>query len=229
MTNPKRAAGYRAADLVEDGATLGLGTGTTVAFVLERLAARIRQEGLRVRGLPTSRRTEEAARALGIPLVSFDDVPSLDLAIDGADEVDPRWNLIKGGGGALLREKVVASASRRTTIVVGAEKLVPRLGRFPLPVEVVRFAWRPAAKALEALGCRPELRRDPAGGAYVTDEGHGILDCRFEGIDDPAALDAAIDRIPGVVETGIFVGLVHRLVVGHGDGRVEVLDRPPGG
>ena len=229
MANPKQAAGVRAADLVEDGTVIGLGTGTTVAFVLERLAERIRREGLRVRGLPTSRRTEEAALALGIPLVSFDDVVALDLAIDGADEVDPRWNLIKGGGGALLREKVVATASRSTTIVVGEDKLVPRLGKFPLPVEVVRFAWRPVAKAIEALGCKAQLRRGPAGAAYVTDEGHHVLDCRFGRIDDPAALDGAIDRIPGVVETGIFVGLVRRLVVGHGDGSVEVLDRPAAG
>src|SRR5262245_4496376 len=228
MTNPKQAAGARAADLVKDGMAIGLGTGSTVAFVLERLAERIRREGLRVRGLPTSRRTEEAARALGIPLVGFEEALPLDLAIDGADEVDPRWNLIKGGGGALLREKIVASASRTTTIVVAEDKLVPRLGRFPLPVEVVPFAARPVAKALEALGCRASLRRDPAGAELVTDEGHRILDCAFGRIDDPPALEAAIDRIPGVVESGIFVGLARRLVVGRADGRVEVLDRPPG-
>ena len=229
MANPKEAAGRRAADLVEDGTIIGLGTGTTCAFVFERLAERIRTEGLRVRGIPTSRRTEEAARAFGIPLASFDEAATLDLAIDGADEVDPRWNLIKGGGGALLREKVVAAASRRNVIVVGEDKRVPTLGRFPLPVEVVRFAWRPVAKALESLGCKARLRRGPAGAEFVTDEGHLILDCAFGRIEEPGALEAAIDRIPRVVESGLFVGLVHRLVVGHEDGRVEVLDRSPAG
>ena len=226
MPDPKEIAGRRAAAFVEDGMTLGLGTGSTVAFALESIGARIREEGLRVRGVPTSRRTEELARAAGIPLISFEEALSLDLTIDGADEVDPRWNLVKGGGGALLREKIVAAASRVNTVVVGHNKLVDRLGKFLLPVEVVRFGWRPVARSLERLGCKPFLRRTQDEATFVTDEEHFILDCRFGRIDDPAWLESAIDRIPGVVETGLFIGLTHRLVVGHPDGRCEVLESP---
>ena|SRR5690349_8207356 len=205
---------------------LGLGTGSTVHFALLRLAERIRSEGLRLRGVPTSLDTERKAREWGIPLVELGTVESLDLAIDGADEIDPSFRMIKGGGGALLREKVVASLARRVVIVVGENKLVPRLGTtFALPVEVVPFALPSAARAIGALGCAPK-ERQREGRAYRTDNGNAILDCAFaRGIEDPQRLERALRTIPGVVESGLFIGLAHVLVVGKDDGTAEVRER----
>jgi ribose 5-phosphate isomerase A len=227
----KEVAGRRAATLVEDGMTLGLGTGSTVHFALLGLSDRIRGEKLRVRGVPTSLDTERKARELGIPLVTLDDVDHIDLTIDGADEIDARFDMIKGGGGALLREKVVASLSRRVAIVVGASKVVARLGTtFALPVEVVPFARHPVERALKALGCEPLLRgmqgREAQRRVYLTDNGNEILDCRFaQGIDDAARMALAIDAIPGVVESGLFIGLAHVLLVGRDDGTCDVRER----
>ena len=220
----KRVAGRRAAELVEDGTTLGLGTGSTALFFLERLAERIRDEGLEVRGVPTSVDTGSRAREMGIPLVDLAEVEAIDLTVDGADEIDGDFDMIKGGGGALLREKVVASISRRMAIVVGPDKVVERLGLgFLLPVEVVPFARPVVYRALEELGCQPSLRVRPEGGDYRTDNGNEILDCRFhEGIEDAAATEQRILALPGVVECGLFVGLAHVLVIGHPDGRAEV-------
>lgn len=226
--NPKEVAGRRAADMVESGMTVGLGTGSTVHFVLARLAERVRDERLAIRGVPTSLDTERKARELGLELVALDSVEGLDLTIDGADEIDAAFDMIKGGGGALLREKVVASISRREAIVVGPDKVVERLGRsFPLPVEVVPFARPVVARALARLGCEPILRLAKDGGIARTDNGNEILDCRFAGgIADARALEREIDAIPGVVESGLFCGLAHVLVIGHADGRVEVRERP---
>jgi ribose 5-phosphate isomerase A len=226
MQDPKEVAGRRAAELVRDGMRLGLGTGSTVHFTIQRLAERIREEGLAVRCVPTSIDTEKKARSLGIPLVELDDVEALDLTIDGADEIDGQFDMIKGGGGALLREKVVASISREEAIVVGASKVVSRLGTtFPLPVEVAPFARAPVARALARLGCDPVLRQ--AGErTYSTDNGNLILDCRFaRGIEDAAELERRIDSIPGVVESGLFVGLAHVLYIGRDDGTCEVRRR----
>jgi ribose 5-phosphate isomerase A len=224
--DPKEVAGRRAAALVEDGMTLGLGTGSTVHFTLLALAERIRSEDLRVRGVPTSLDTERKSRELSIPLVTLDEIERIDLTIDGADEIDARFDMIKGGGGALLREKVVASCSRRVAIVVGASKVVARLGTtFALPVEFVPFARRSVERALEELGCEPR-RREAQDRAFTTDNGNQILDCRFqEGIDDAARLERAIDAIPGVVESGLFIGLAHVLLVGRDDGTCEVRER----
>jgi ribose 5-phosphate isomerase A len=224
--DPKEEAGRRAAEFVEGGMTLGLGTGSTVHFVLLRLAERIRAEGLRVRGVPTSLDTERKAREWGIPLVELGQVEALDLALDGADEIDPMFRMIKGGGGALLREKVVASLARRVVIVVGENKVVPRLGTtFALPVEVVPFALPSVARAIKALGCAP-AERQREGRAYRTDNGNAILDCAFaRGIEDPERLERSLRTIPGVVESGLFIGLAHVLVVGKNDGSVEVRER----
>lgn len=224
--DPKARSGRKAADLVEDGMTLGLGTGSTVHFVLLRLAERIREEGLRVRGVPTSLETERKAREWGIPLVELGAVEALDLAIDGADEIDPAFRMIKGGGGALLREKVVASLARRVVIVVGENKLVERLGStFALPVEVVPFALPSVQRAIARLGCTPR-ERQKEGRAYRTDNGNAILDCGFaNGIQDAEALERRLRSIPGVVESGLFFGLAHVLIVGRADGRVEVRTR----
>jgi ribose 5-phosphate isomerase A len=226
MQDPKEAAGREAVRLVEDGMRVGLGTGSTVHFSILRLAERIRKESLHVRCVPTSLDTEQKARALGIPLVGLDEVGELDLTIDGADEIDARFDMIKGGGGALLREKVVASISRREAIVVGANKLVTLLGTtFPLPVEVVPFALASVARALARLGCTPTPRLE-SGKPRMTDNGNAILDCRFQrGIQDAAELEKRIDAIPGVVESGLFVGLAHVLFIGREDGTCEVRRR----
>jgi len=221
MNPEKRAAAERSLEYVRDGMCLGLGSGSTAAIMLELLGQRVR-DGLRVRGVPTSETSRQLAELAGIPIVTFDEVSSLDLTIDGADEVDPQLNLIKGGGGALLREKIVASLSRRVVIIVDSQKQVSRLGAFPLPVEVVQFAWRPLAQRLGDLGARPVLRPGRDGDAYVTDEGNFILDCAFGQIDDPAALAARLDAMPGVVDHGLFVGLAHTLIVGRRDGTMVI-------
>ena len=205
---------------------IGLGTGSTVFFTLQRLAERI-AEGLDVRGVPTSVDTETKARELGIPLMQLGEVESLDMTIDGADEIDGDFHMIKGGGGALLREKVVASVTRREVIVVGRDKVVERLGRsFLLPVEVVPFARPTVVAALRELGAEPILRLADEGATYLTDNGNEILDCKFEdGIEDPAALEPLIDAIPGVVESGLFIGLAHVLVIGDPGGETEVREK----
>ena len=216
--NAKQLAGEKAVEFVEDGMTVGLGTGSTVYWMVERLGARVRGEGLRVRCVPTSRRTEEQARSHGIPLVTFEEVGQLDLTIDGADEIGPGLALVKGGGGALVREKLVASASRRFVVIADASKRVPLLGRFPLPVEVIPFAWQVTARRVAAAAaCRPALRPAEGGGPFVSDNGNYILDCKFPSIDDPAALDTTILAIPGVVGTGLFVRMAERVLVQEGD------------
>lgn len=220
----KRAAGRYAADLVENNTVIGLGTGRTVAHVLERLAERIRDQGLQIQGVPTSRSTESKAEALGIPLTTLDRHPRLAVAIDGADEVDAERRLIKGGGGALMREKVVAAASAEMVVVVTENKVVDRLGvDFLLPVEVLPFAQRRVCLDLKEIGCEPFLRRLPNGQPFVSDNGHYIVDCRFpDGIQNPADLEITLDRMPGIVECGLFIGLAGRIVIGHEDGSVEI-------
>jgi ribose 5-phosphate isomerase A len=224
MVAEKQAAARRAVELVvADGMALGLGSGTTMVHVLDALGERVRA-GLRVVGVPTSETTAAHARALGIPLATLAERPEIDLALDGADEIDPRLDLVKGRGGSLLREKVVATAARRLAIVADASKLVPALGtRMPVPVEVVPFAAAWCALRLGRLGARAELR----GGAqpFVTDNGNWILDCRFGPIEDPAALAAEIRALPGVVEHGFFLQMTSVAVVAHPGGHVEVLQR----
>ena len=223
----KEAAGRHAARYVSDGQTVGLGTGSTVYFTLVALGERIRDEGLSIRGVPTSVDTEEKAGAFGIPLVSLDEGTSIDVTIDGADEIDGDFAMIKGGGGALLREKVVASLSEKEVIVVHASKVVERLGGgFLLPVEVVPFARPVVARRLRELGASPRVRESEAGTPYLTDNGNEILDCAFEeGIADAGQLDRELNRLPGVVENGLFVGLAHVLVIGSDDGSIEVREK----
>lgn len=226
MSKAKEAAGRRAAEYVTDGMTVGLGTGSTVYFTLVALGERVRDEKLAIRGVPTSIDTEEKANQFGIPLVGLDEVTKIDLTIDGADEIDPDFAMIKGGGGALLREKIIATLSDREVIVVDDSKVVDRLGGgFLLPVEVVPFSRPVVARQLAAMGAEPIVReRDDK--VYRTDNGNEILDCRFEGgIPDARALDLALSRIPGVVENGLFIDLAHVLVIGRGDGEVEVREK----
>jgi len=220
----KRLAGRHAADFVTSGMVLGLGTGSTVFFALERLSERIREEQLDIRGVPTSNDTATKAGELGIALTTLAADDRLDLTIDGADEVDRNKNLIKGGGGALLREKVVAAASKEMVVIVGETKLVDELGRdFLLPVEVVSFAVPTVTIALRELGCQAFLRTGKDASPFVTDNGNQILDCRFPGIPEPAELEIRINMIPGVVENGLFIGLAGRVVVGQEDGSVRVI------
>lgn len=220
--NPKEVAGRRAAEFVKDGNVVGLGTGSTVYFTFQRLAERINSEKFAIRGIPTSKPTEQIARNLGIPLVDFEAVTQIDLTIDGADEIDSQFNMIKGGGGALLREKVVACASKERIIVVDSSKLVERLGeRFALPVEVVPFAWIPVSGAIKELGAEPKLRQSQASTPFLTDNGNYILDCKFPGIDYPAVLSKTLKLIPGVVESGLFIGLADILIIGKEDGSYE--------
>jgi len=227
----KRAAALRALDRVEAGMTLGLGTGSTAAFMVSELGARV-AAGLSVTGVPTSSATRTQAEALGIPLTTLDAAGPLDLTIDGADEIDPHLRLIKGGGGALLQEKIVAAASRRMIVISDASKQVATLGRFPLPVEIVRFGWGATAAAIEAVLGQADVdsrilsRRRAGSGPFVTDEGHYILDLALDRIGDPAALDTKLRAIPGVVETGLFLDLCTGVVIGHPDGSTEELDEP---
>ena len=219
----KRAAALRAIEEVEDGMVLGLGTGSTAAFVVEGLAARV-AAGLRVVGIPTSERTAAQARRLGIPIATFAEHQRLDLTIDGADEVAlGGLHLIKGLGGALLREKIVAAASDRLIIVVDQEKLVERLGEHtPVPVEVTQFGWQVTAVTLAGLGCTPQRRYTSGEQPYVTDGGNYILDCRFGPLADPSLIERRIAKIVGTVESGLFVGRTSMVVAASTTG-VEVL------
>ena len=220
----KLAAAERAAELVQDGMVLGLGTGRTAALFVAAIGRRV-QLGLRVVGVATSHATELQARQLGIPLSTLDEQLHLDLTVDGADEIDlTSFNLIKGAGGALLREKLIAAASAREVIVADETKIVSRLGeRSPVPVEVVPFGWRRTAAMLERLGCRAS-RREARGEPFVTDEDHYILDCCFGPIADPPALAARLKSLVGVVEHGLFIDLAQTAIVGTAHG-VQVHQR----
>lgn len=221
----KALAARYAAGLVEDGMVVGLGTGSTAHYLIEALGERVR-EGLRIIAVPTSEASAQYARTLGIPLATLEERPRLDLDIDGADEVDPRLNLIKGHGGALLREKIVALSASRFVVTVHAAKLVERLGTtFPIPVEVVRFGWIRTRDELAALGLTPALRgglADP----FVTDNGNYILDCHATPEADLAALAAPIKALTGVVEHGLFIDIASKVIVaGRRGDQVEVLKR----
>lgn len=223
----KRAAAERAAALVADGMRLGLGTGSTAAHFVAALGARVRG-GLDVVGVPTSEATRAQAEREGIRLTTLDETPELDLTVDGADEIDGSLRLIKGGGGALLREKIVAAASRRMVVIADGSKRVERLGRFPLPIEVVPFGLeatrRAIACALDRVDNRGDLRLRTAanGEPFATDGGHLILDAHLGRIDAPEALAAALATVPGVVEHGLFLGLATGAVLATEDGLVEI-------
>ena len=208
----KRLAGTEAVDAyVRDGMCVGLGTGTTAYWAIRRVGERVR-EGWRLTAVATSLGTERLCTEFGVPLVPLLERP-INVAIDGADEVDGERRLIKGGGGALFREKSVALVAERFVVIVTQNKVVERLGAFPLPVEVVPFARTYVERAIHALGGEPQARVAAAGGPFVTDNGNAILDCCFGAIDDPAMLEAALKRVHGVVESGLFVGLVDDLVI----------------
>ena len=228
MADPERekhAAAERSMAWVETGQVVGLGSGSTAAHAIRLLGRRVR-EGLAIRGVATSDATRRLAEAEGIPLVPLEQVTRLDLTIDGADEIDPQLRLIKGGGGALLHEKIVASVSARVVIIADSSKRVARLGRFPLPVEVVPMASRLLVEQLKALGGTPALRHGADGEVFVTEEGNSILDCAFGAIADPPRLAQELAMMPGVIEHGLFLDLADVVVVGRGT-EVEVLTAEP--
>lgn len=217
MHDVKRRAAEQAVTLVRSGMVLGLGTGSTAAYAVEAIGRRVARGELRdIVGVPTSVRSRELAQSLGIPLTTLEDCRVVNLTIDGADEVDPAGNLIKGGGGALLWEKIVGVASERYIIIVDESKLVSVLGsRAPVPVEVVPFGWSTHLAAIEELGAEPALRLASDGAPYLSDAGHYILDCRFrDGMSDPAWVDRVLHDRPGVVETGLFLGMSPEVIVG---------------
>ena len=219
----KERAAEWAIQLVDDGQIVGLGTGSTAKFAIAGLGRRVR-EGLSIKGVSTSLATERLAREAGIPIVELNDARSIDITVDGADEVDADFNMIKGGGGALTREKLVALASRKRVILVDESKLVSKLGESHLlPVEVLPFAWTLSARLLSELGCVTSLRAQNAL-PFVTDNGNYILDCNFGPIDDVAGLEGRIKLLPGVIESGLFVGIADTVIIGFDD-RVEVRER----
>ena len=219
--NEKELAGRAAAELVRDGDVVGLGTGSTAYFAVVALGERVKA-GLKIVGIPTSIATADLAKKVGVPLTTLDEHPAIDITIDGADEVDPHLNLIKGGGGALLREKVVASVTKKMAVVADSSKAVAALGKFPLPVEIIPFARAVVERKLKSLGATPKLRLKPDGQPYITDNGNHILDASFGKIADPPTIARALSDTPGVVEHGLFIGFAKLALIGRGD-RVEEL------
>ena len=217
----KEAAARASLRFVEDGQVVGLGTGSTAAYFIQLLGEQVKN-GLKIRGIPSSERSREQAAGLGIPLTTLDECQEIDVTVDGADEVDPQLRLIKGGGGALLREKIVASATKNYVIIADETKRVPVLGRFPLPVEVIKFAQAVVKKKIEALGAAVELRQGTDGKPYLTDENNHILDCRFGQIPDADGLARRLNDMPGVVEHGLFIGLASIVLVANGSEIVEL-------
>lgn len=230
----KFVAAKRASQFVEDGMKVGLGTGSTAAWLVRCLGEMVRDEGLRFQGVPTSERTAELARSEGIDVITLEEARWLDVTIDGTDEYDPDLSLIKGGGGAHLREKVVATASDRMVVIADASKRVETLGAFPLPLEVIPFGWQITKTLVEetligmdVLGRDVALRMNGSD-PYVTDEGNHILDLRLNRIGNPRQLSLVLNQIPGVVENGLFIDICDAVVIGYGDGRVEVKDLSKG-
>lgn len=226
----KRQAAARALEDVRDGMRLGLGTGSTAKHFVELLGERVR-DGLHVIGVPTSEATRALAETCGVPLTTLEAIDRLDLTVDGADEIDAHLNLIKGGGGALLREKIVAAASDRMTVIADETKLVERLGRFPLPIEVVAFGLSATRRAIEqamaeaGLAGALKMRKTPGGLVFVTDSGHCILDAHLGSIPDAPALARRLEAIPGVVEHGLFIGLARTAILAGAAG-LRVIEWP---
>jgi ribose 5-phosphate isomerase A len=219
----KRIAAENAVEYINDGMIVGLGTGSTAYWAIQKLGERIKQ-GLNIKAIATSNDSEILAKKLGIKIVSFGEIEAIDITIDGADEVDKEWNLIKGGGGALLREKIVAVASKKLIIIIDESKRVDHLGKFLLPVEIVKFGFEMTMRRLNQYECNPKLRlidNKP----FITDNGNYIIDCDFGRIDRPQELHNQINLIPGVVENGLFVNLAKQVIVGFQDGTVKNLTR----
>jgi ribose 5-phosphate isomerase A len=221
----KEIAAREAVKYVEDGMVVGLGSGSTASIAIKLIGQKISEEGIDVVGIPTSTASDLLGRAVGIRIGELDEHREVDITIDGADEVDPRLNLVKGLGGALVWEKIVAASTRVEMIVVDDSKMVEFLcQKAPLPVEVVRYSHKTTARRLEVLGCEPTLRLASDGSPFVTDNGNHIVDCRFDGLDDPRSMESEINAIPGVVENGLFIGLASKVIVASNDG-IRIFER----
>lgn len=218
----KQAAAKAAATLIEDGMLVGLGTGSTTAYFIENLIERFR-EGLQISVVATSERSEKQARAGGIPFLDINKIVSLDITVDGADEIDPQKRMIKGGGGALLREKIIATMSNEMIVIVDEHKLVDKIGAFPLPVEIVSFACQATLARIQERGYSGKFRLRHDGNYYMTDNGNYIIDISFPDLCSTPEKDETVLRsIPGVVETGFFLNLAGRVLIGHADGSVDL-------
>jgi ribose 5-phosphate isomerase A len=218
----KKIAGEKAADFVKTGMAIGLGSGSTVYWTIKKLGELVKA-GLQVKCIPSSMLTEKWAREFGIPLTDFSKEEKLDLTIDGADEIDPNFNLIKGGGGALLREKIVCASSSKVIIIVDHSKVVSQLGKFALPIEVVPFGWKITARKIAGLGCIPALRKN-GDAVFITDNGNYILDCKFPSIPDPETTDKTLKLLVGVVETGLFTGMTDKVIIGK-ENQVKIVEK----
>lgn len=218
----KKAAGYYAADLITDGMVVGLGTGSTAAYFIEKLIIRCR-EGLKIQAVATSTHSEKQARDGNIPIVNINQLSSIDITADGADEIDVQKQMIKGGGGALLREKIIASMSREMVVIVDEKKLVNQLGKFPLPVEIVPFAYTTTIRRIHDLGLQGKLRYKNQNDIFVTDNGNYIYDIHFQRfIEHPDKLNHQLKEVVGVVETGLFINIAGRVVIGYSNGSVKI-------
>lgn len=217
----KRVAAEKSVEYILDGMVVGLGTGTTVYWAIQKIGKKIKH-GLKIKAVATSINSENLAKELEIPLIPLSEIEEIDITIDGADEVDDEWNLIKGGGGALLREKIIASFSKELVIVIDESKKVNRLGKFPLPVEIVKFGHEITQRRLSALGCKPQIRVTD-NKPFITDNGNFVVDCFFGRIDQPRELHNVINMIPGVVDNGLFINIAKKVIVGYQDGSVKEL------
>jgi len=222
--NVKQLAAEKAVSFLENGMTIGLGTGSTAYWAIEKIGEKVNKEKWKIRAIATSTRSEEQARRLGIPIVDFSSFKTIDVTIDGADEVDAKLQLIKGGGGALLREKIVATNSKHMIVVADESKWVKCLGRFPLPVEVVLFGWERAFEKLQLLGCEAQRRmngKEP----FLTDNGNYIVDCAFGEIKHAPELHESINAITGVVDNGLFINIASKLILGLNTGETRIISR----
>ncbi len=220
----KQKAAIYAADFIKNGMIVGLGTGSTAYWLIQELGKRV-QQGLYITVIPTSKKTQTLATELNMPISDLNDVDKIAITIDGADEVDPQLQLIKGGGGALLQEKIVAAASEQFIVIIDNSKLVQQLGKFPLPVEVISFGYKQVHQKILAMGCEDVVLREKNNQSFITDHGHYILDCYFEKINDALHLNNALHNIPGVVETGLFINMANKVIVGFEDGKIETMEK----
>lgn len=220
----KQVAAEYATRFIQTGSVTGIGTGSTVYYFIHALAKRV-NEGLETIAVVTSRQSGELAEQLGITVVDLNDVDTIDITIDGADEVDKQLQLIKGGGGALLQEKMVAAASRKMIVIADDHKIVDQLGKFPLPVEVIPYGWKQTLKHISKLGCNKIVLREKEGKSFITDHGHYILDCYFEKIELPSLLSQQLNGVPGVVENGLFIDMAAAVIIGKEDGTVKTMTK----
>jgi ribose 5-phosphate isomerase A len=219
--NPKKLAAEKAVQFIKDGMIVGLGTGSTTYWAIQRIGERV-QEGLMIKAVASSKSSEALASQLGIPLAAFSEINGIDVTIDGADEADQEFNLIKGGGGALLREKILAANSDKFIVIIDESKSVTKLGKFPLPVEIVPFASELTIRKLELLHCQPTIRLK-GDKPFITDNGNIIVDCHFNEIISPAALHEEINSIPGVVDNGLFIKMTSTIIIGNENGTTRLL------